>query len=102
MRDVDLILVEGYENEQIPKIGISRKATGKGLPGSPEEYLALVTDEEISSTGVPVFSPDDTNSMIDSLLDIFKLIFQKQQLTIQYFQGECNGKISWVFCKSTG
>ena len=46
IHDVDLILVEGYKQEEIPRIGICRKATGKGLPGSPEDYVALVTDDE--------------------------------------------------------
>lgn len=46
IRDVDLILVEGYKQEQFPRIGICRKATGKGLPGKAQDYVALVTDDE--------------------------------------------------------
>ena len=61
IHDVDLILVEGYKQEPIPKIGISRKATGKGLPHPAEEYIALVTDDEelIPPANIPVFLPDD-------------------------------------------
>lgn len=60
VHDVDLILVEGYKQENIPRIGICREATGKGLPHSAEAYIALVTDDDsLSSTGKPVFSLED-------------------------------------------
>ena len=58
VHDVDLILVEGYKQENIPRIGICRKATGKGLP--PQTYIALVTDDDsIRPKGIPVFSLED-------------------------------------------
>lgn len=60
IHDVDLILVEGYKQEHIPKIGICRKATGKGLPHPVEQYIAVVTDDETLRNGkVPAFSLDD-------------------------------------------
>lgn len=73
MHDVDLILIEGYKNEQVPKIGISRKATGKGLPGLPQEYAAIVTDDESISANVPVFSLDDTDGILRFILELFDL-----------------------------
>lgn len=58
--DVDLILVEGYKQENIPRIGICRKATGKGLPHPAEHYIAVVTDDDsIHPEGIPRFSLGD-------------------------------------------
>lgn len=66
IHDVDLILVEGYKQENVPKIGICRKATGKGLPHPIEHYIAVVTDDEaIASEAVPMFSLEDIHGIID-------------------------------------
>ncbi len=60
IHDVDLILVEGYKQENIPKIGICRKASGKRLPHAVDQYIAVVTDEESLFTDrVPFFALDD-------------------------------------------
>lgn len=64
IHDVDLILVEGYKQEPIPRIGISRKATGKGLPHPVEQYIAVVTDDEaVPRDRVPVFALDDYDGL---------------------------------------
>ena len=68
-RDVDLILVEGYKDAQIPQIGICRLETGQGLPYPPEHYLAVVTDEKIPVAGVPVFSPEDVDAIAEFVLE---------------------------------
>ena len=65
VHDVDLILVEGYKNEDLPQIGISRAATGKGLPAAPERYVALVTDEDLPGVTVPRFGLEDTAELAD-------------------------------------
>ena len=66
LHDVDIILVEGYKQENIPKIGISRKATGKGLPHPVETYAAVVTDEEnIPDLTVPVFGLEDIEQITE-------------------------------------
>lgn len=61
IHDVDLILVEGYKQEAIPKIGICRKMTGKGLPGPMEQYIAIVTDDDALEKNAPIpsFGLDD-------------------------------------------
>lgn len=64
IHDVDLILVEGYKQENIPRIGISRKATGKGFPHPVEQYIAVVTDED-PITGVPVFGLEDITEITE-------------------------------------
>ena len=68
VHDVDLILVEGYKQENLPQIGICRKATGKGLPYPPEHYLAVVTDDE-TLHGVPIFGLDDIDGICQFVLD---------------------------------
>lgn len=49
----DVIIVEGYRMSDLPKIGVSRAETGKGLSLPLSELCAVITDEEI--TGLPVF-----------------------------------------------
>ena len=63
IRDVDLILVEGFRHADIPRIGLSRLATGKGLPELPENYIALVTDDAGLKTDGPRFAFEDTEGL---------------------------------------
>lgn len=65
--DVDLIIVEGYKQETIPRIGICRKSTGKGLPVSAQEYIALVTDDKalIAESTLPCFDLDDAAGLAE-------------------------------------
>lgn len=49
VRDVDLILVEGYKQAtDLPQIGIARAATGKGFTHELSHFLAVVTDLDLS------------------------------------------------------
>lgn len=74
IHDVDLILVEGYKQEHIPRIGISRKATGKGLPHPAEQYIAVVTDDEtISADHIPVFALDDVAHITEFIKQAAKI-----------------------------
>lgn len=74
IHDVDLILVEGYKQEHIPRIGISRKATGKGLPHPVEQYIAVVTDDEtISTDRIPVFALDDVEHIAEFIKKTAKI-----------------------------
>jgi len=68
IRDVDLILVEGYKNENLPQIGISRGATGKGFTAPDlSRYLAVVTDEEIDAD-IPRFGLEDIDGITAFIL----------------------------------
>lgn len=66
--EADLILVEGYKNESLPQLGLSRKATGKGFPAEPERYLALVTDEVVETTR-PCFGWEDMDKLADFIAE---------------------------------
>ena len=65
IHDVDLILVEGYKQENIPRIGISRKATGKGFPHPLEQYSAVVTDDDTLNADIPVFGLEDIEAIAE-------------------------------------
>jgi len=63
--DFDLVLVEGFKNSNIgvPKVEVHRKEVGDMIC-SPEELMALVTDEPLD-IAVPQFSPDDIGPLVD-------------------------------------
>lgn len=65
---VDLVLVEGFKNAPITRIGISRRANGKGLAAPPETYIALVTDEDIN-TKIPRFALDDAAGLAEFIME---------------------------------
>lgn len=71
IHDVDVILVEGYKQERIPKIGICRKATGKGLPHPPQTYAAIVTDDEsLNCEDVHTFGLEDVEKITEFVLEL--------------------------------
>lgn len=67
IHDVDLIIVEGYKQESIPRIGILRKAAGKGLPGTINDYIAIITDDDTITQNInlPHFDLDDIVGLAD-------------------------------------
>lgn len=69
IRDVDLILVEGWKFESFPQIGLCRKAAGKGFPKAVGEYAAVVTDREDIPPDIPKFSFDDIEGLTMFLLE---------------------------------
>ena len=54
IHDVDLILVEGFKHEPLPRIGIARKGNQKGFPAELDNFIAVVTDMDVDTT-VPRF-----------------------------------------------
>ncbi|HSR62564.1 MAG TPA: molybdopterin-guanine dinucleotide biosynthesis protein B, partial [Gammaproteobacteria bacterium] len=68
-RSLDLILVEGFKPEQIPKIEIIRPALGKPplYPDDPD-IIAIATDAELpDKTSLPILdlnSPEDVSEFI--------------------------------------
>ena len=68
IHDVDLILVEGYKYEKLPRIGIARRDNGKGFTMEPDDFLAIVTDMEIE-TSQPCFGLDDAEKLAEFILE---------------------------------
>ncbi len=66
--DVDLILIEGWKDVGIPRVGVCRKDTGKGLPGDPGGYLAIASDKTEPDWQVPVFNINAPEPLAEYLL----------------------------------
>lgn len=68
--DYDLILAESYRQDKAPKIEVHRKELGTDLLCSPEELLALVSDEKMD-VSVPQFATDDAKGLADFIENKF-------------------------------
>ena len=68
LRGTDLVLVEGFRHADIPRIGLSRLATGKGLPEEPDAYIAIVTDDPALRTTKPRFAWGDIGALADFIM----------------------------------
>lgn len=68
VRDVDLILVEGYKKAPLTQIGICRKASGKGFTAPLSRYIAVVCDLEKLQTDIPTFGFEDIEILTDFIL----------------------------------
>lgn len=63
----DLVLVEGYKREPIPKIEARRLESANREPLAPTDpYIcAIASDHPVAETGLPVFDLDDTDAIAD-------------------------------------
>ena len=64
IRDVDLILTEGYKGENAPKIQISRGKAPLEPVCDPAQLVAIVSDRRFD-VDVPQFDPDDAAGLAD-------------------------------------
>ncbi len=72
--DVDVILVEGYKQAEVPTVDVVRAANGPDVVGRPAYRIALVTDMDLD-LGVPRYSLDDAGGVAD-LIEARFLIHQ--------------------------
>jgi molybdopterin-guanine dinucleotide biosynthesis protein B len=70
---VDIILTEGYRRAAKAKIEVSRREYGSELVASPQDLLALVTDQQFR-LAIPHFGLDDAPGVADLLERRFELI----------------------------
>jgi len=89
VKDVDLILVEGWKNEALPRIGIARRSTGKGFTAPAENFIALVSDFE-PEENIPSFGLDDTEKIADFILERIKV---KETKDFTHFNEEGRAKM---------
>lgn len=63
----DLVLIEGYKREPIPKIEARRLAAANRTPLAPEDphIVAIAADHPVTDTALPVFDLDDTIAIAD-------------------------------------
>ncbi len=66
----DLVLIEGYKREPIPKIEARRLESVNRTPLSPEDphIVAIAADHPVTDTALPVFDLDDTDAIADFVL----------------------------------
>lgn len=66
----DLVLVEGYKSEDIPKIEVRRREAKSLEPLAPEDahIVAIAADHPVEDTALPVFNLDDTQDIADFIL----------------------------------
>jgi molybdopterin-guanine dinucleotide biosynthesis protein MobB len=64
IKDVDIILTEGYQQEGKPTLEIVRSERGTELISSPEQLIAVTSDIPLE-VEVPNFDLDDIKSMVD-------------------------------------
>jgi molybdopterin-guanine dinucleotide biosynthesis protein MobB len=67
VKDVDIILTEGYKHGPWPKIALMRRENNQPLPLPPEECLAVVTDVPVE-TKTPCLGFDDISALADIIL----------------------------------
>jgi len=80
--DYDLILTEGFKQSNHPKIEVHRKEQGKELLSSPQQLLAVVTDEPLD-VDVPQFARDETEKIVDLIENT--LLAQRQENDVDLF-----------------
>ncbi|MDP9571891.1 UNVERIFIED_ORG: molybdopterin-guanine dinucleotide biosynthesis protein B [Agrobacterium larrymoorei] len=63
----DLVLIEGYKYEPVPKIEARRKDAAKTDPLAPSDphIIAIAADHSIPESTLPVFDLDDTGRIAD-------------------------------------
>lgn len=70
---VDLVVVEGWKDERLPRIEVHRKAVGRAFACARSRgFLAVVTDEP-PPRALPTFAPGDVEGLADLLCARFGL-----------------------------
>ncbi len=71
----DLVLIEGYKREPVPKIEARRLAATKREPLAPADphIVAIAADHPVTDALVPVFNLDDTSAIADFIATISSL-----------------------------
>jgi len=67
IRDVDVILTEGYQQGPWKKIGVHRAASGNVLPVISDRYIAVVADGDVD-VPAPHIGLDDVKSLADFII----------------------------------
>ena len=67
-RRTDLILVEGYKAERIPKIEVFRSCCGKPLLAAEDPYIIAVASDSPIALSTPVLDINDAEGVVDFIL----------------------------------
>ena len=66
----DLVLIEGYKREPIPRIEARRLESKSRAPLAPDDphIAAIAADHPVTDTALPVFDLDDTRAIADFIV----------------------------------
>lgn len=66
----DIVLIEGYKREPVPKIEARRLEAANRTPLAPTDphIAAIAADHPVEETGLPVFDLDDTLAVADFIV----------------------------------
>jgi len=69
-QDIDIVIVEGYKNAQVPKVEVLRKEISTEPLGAIRNRIAFVADFALNAD-VPVFRSADTKGLVSFLVRRF-------------------------------
>jgi molybdopterin-guanine dinucleotide biosynthesis protein B len=71
----DLVLIEGYKREPVPKIEARRLESKSREPLAPTDphIVAIAADHAVEGTSLPVFDLDDTVAIADFIANVVSL-----------------------------
>ncbi|MGR6469226.1 molybdopterin-guanine dinucleotide biosynthesis protein B [Rhizobium sp. PAMB 3182] len=71
----DLVLIEGYKREPVPKIEARRSESRRNEPLAPTDphIMAIAADHSVTGTDLPVFDLDDTAAIADFIAATLQL-----------------------------
>lgn len=71
----DLVLIEGYKREPVPKIEARRTEASNREPLAPNDpyIVAIAADHPVTDTSLPVFDLDDTVGIADFITRLVEL-----------------------------
>lgn len=72
IRDVDVVIAEGWHAESRNRIVLYRAASGSPLKLRPEECVAVVSDVPLDTGETPLFPLDDAGPMADFIVEKLK------------------------------
>jgi len=64
----DLLLVEGFKSEQLPKLEVYRAAVGESLLHPQDPSIVAITSDQRIDTGLPQFNLDDAPGIANFVL----------------------------------
>jgi len=67
VEDADLIIVEGYKENDFPKIEVFRSSLGDELPGKKQDNLIAVASDRPLGVDVPCLDINDARGIVDMI-----------------------------------
>ena len=69
----DLIIIEGFKNENIPKLEIHRSSLGKPLLFNKDNSIFAIASDQLIETNLPTFNLNDINGITNYIIQKFKI-----------------------------